>query len=257
MNRRRIVARDNPLLVNLRKLARSTGAYRKLGQVWIEGEHLCEAALARGVCPALAIGTEAALQDPGLARLLDAAEQSVIVPNALFEGLSSLPSPAQIGFVLALPTAAPIEARSASVILDGVQDAGNVGSVLRSASALGVRQVLALKGTASLWSPKVLRAGMGAHFNLILHEGLEPADLSSLQIPLIATSSHAEDTLSSVELPTPCAWVFGHEGQGLSAALMERCALTLRIPQPGGEESMNVAAAAAICLYEAARQRLQ
>jgi TrmH family RNA methyltransferase len=129
-----------------------------------------------------------------------------------------------------------------------------VGSVLRSAAALGVRQVLALSGTAALWSPKVLRAGMGAHFGLRLIEGLEAAALASLQLPLVATSSHADQTLQQAALPSPCAWVLGHEGQGVSAAVMARCAMTVRIPQPGGEESLNVAAAAAICLYESARR---
>ncbi|TMH08390.1 MAG: RNA methyltransferase, partial [Betaproteobacteria bacterium] len=78
--------------------------------------------------------------------------------------------------------------------------------------------------------------------------------LDALQVPLVATSSHAAQPLHEVALPRPCAWVFGHEGQGVDADLLDRCALTVRIPQPGGEESLNVAAAAAICLYESARQ---
>jgi RNA methyltransferase, TrmH family len=139
------------------------------------------------------------------------------------------------------------------VVLDRLQDAGNVGSILRSAAAFGVTQVLALKGTAALWSPKVLRAGMGAHFALRLVEGLAVADLEALRLPLVATSSHAQQALPDVALPRPCAWVLGHEGQGVDAELLARCALTVRIPQPGGEESLNVAAAAAICLYQSAR----
>ena len=143
-----------------------------------------------------------------------------------------------------------------TLVLDRVQDAGNVGAMLRSASALGVRQVLALKGTAALWSGKVLRAGMGAHFGLHLVEQLAPAALSALKVPMVATSSHTEMALHQAPLPTPCAWVMGHEGQGVSAELMASCALTVRIPQPGGEESLNVASAAAICLYESLRRSL-
>lgn len=255
MNRRDVVARDNPLLVTLRKLVHTPGAYRKLGQIWVEGAHLCDAALARGVRPPLAVGTEAALADPDLARLLGAAEQTVIVPTPLFSAVSGLSSPAQLGFVLALPPVQAIQPNVATVVLDGVQDAGNVGSVLRSASAMNVKQILAVKGTASLWSPKVLRAGMGAHFNLALHEGLSGEDLQALRVPLIATSSHAACEVSGADLPWPCGWLFGHEGQGVSPELLARCATTVRIPQPGGEESLNVAAAAAICLYEALRQR--
>jgi len=100
-----------------------------------------------------------------------------------------------------------------------------------------------------------LRAGQGAHFGLRLVEGLAADDLAQLAVPMIATSSHTEHVLHRVVLPSPCAWVMGHEGQGVSAALMARCALTVGIPQPGGEESLNVAAAAAICLYESERQK--
>jgi RNA methyltransferase, TrmH family len=140
------------------------------------------------------------------------------------------------------------------VVLDRLQDAGNVGSILRSAAAFGVGQVLALQGTAALWSPKVLRAGMGAHFGLRLVEGLQSDDLAALQVPLVGTSLATDQALHSAALPRPCAWVLGHEGQGVAPALLARCALQVRIPQPGGEESLNVAAAAAVCFYEAQRR---
>ena len=182
------------------------------------------------------------------------AARVVVVPMDLFKGFSGLESPAGIGFVYDLPAPAALAPGVASVVLDRVQDAGNVGSILRSAAAFGVRQVLSIKGTAALWSPKVLRAGMGAHFALDLIEGLEPEALEQLQVPTVATSSHAGHTLHTAALPSPCAWVFGHEGQGVGELLLARCALQVRIDQPGGEESLNVAAAAAICLFESARQ---
>ena len=144
---------------------------------------------------------------------------------------------------------------AASVVLDGLQDAGNVGTILRSAGAFGFRQVLAIRGTAALWSPKVLRAGMGAHFGLALVEGLEAGGLARLEVPLLATSSHQGDFLHQAALPWPCAWAFGHEGQGVSTALSARAAQFVRIVQPGGEESLNVAAAAAICLHASAAGR--
>ena len=137
----------------------------------------------------------------------------------------------------------------ASVVLDRVQDAGNVGSILRSAAAFGFGQVIALKGTAALWSPKVLRAGMGAHFGLQLLEGIAPENVAALAVPMVVTSSHEGDVLGQARLPMPCAWVLGHEGQGVSAFLMGQAAVKVRIAQPGGEESLNVAAAAAICLH--------
>jgi TrmH family RNA methyltransferase len=116
--------------------------------------------------------------------------------------------------------------------------------------------VIALKGTAALWSPKVLRAGMGAHFGLTLFDGVEPDVLNALDVPTLVTSSHAgmalHQLLSQGALPMPCAWAFGHEGQGVSDYLARRAGLQVRIAQPGGEESLNVASAAAICLHASA-----
>jgi TrmH family RNA methyltransferase len=251
-----ITSRDNPLVKRLRKLAQDPGAYRRQGELWLEGDHLCRAACARGVKPRLVVLSESASADGALCDQLAAtASRVVVLPDALFASVSALESPAAVGWLLALPEAAAVAPGVASVVLDRLQDAGNAGSILRSAAALGVRQVLALKGTVALWSPKVLRAGMGAHFALGLVEGLGPDDLDALGVPLVATSSHAKASLAHADLPQPCAWVFGHEGQGVAPELLSRCAVTLRIPQPGGEESLNVAAAAAICLYEAARRQ--
>ena len=249
-----VSARDNPLLVKLRKLARDPSAYRKLGELWLEGEHLCSALRVRGLRPAQAVLAESAWAQPALRQLAHWAPRVVVVPDALFDGFSALESPARLGFVLTVPATPVIDPAAASVVLDRVQDAGNVGSILRSAAAFGVGQVLALQGTAALWSPKVLRAGMGAHFGLRLVEGLSPDDLAALAVPLVGTSLATDALLPTAALPQPCAWLLGHEGQGVAPALLARCALVLRIPQPGGEESLNVAAAAAVCLYESMRR---
>ena len=249
-----ISARDNPLLVKLRKLVRDPGGYRKAGLAWLEGEHLASALRQRGRRPEQAVVAESAWGQPALRRLAQWAPKVALVPDALFEGLSPLESPAKLGFVLKLDDAPAIAPGLASVVLDRVQDAGNVGSILRSAAAMGVVQVLALQGTAALWSPKVLRAGMGAHFGLRLIEGLNLDDLAALAVPLVGTSLVTEHLLPDAALPSPCAWVLGHEGQGVAQALLARCALVLRIPQPGGEESLNVAAAAAVCFYESLRR---
>jgi len=245
-----ITARDNPLLQRIRKLAGDPGAYRKQGQVWLEGDHLVGAALQRGaVLDELVLAESAWAERPDWRGWAPKARRVLRVPDLLFKTLSGLESPARLGALLATPEAPVIDAGAASIVLDRLQDAGNVGSILRSAAAFGARQVLAIKGTAALWSPKVLRAGMGAHFGLQLIEGLSADDLGALQVPLLATSSHGGLLLGQAQLPQPCAWVLGHEGQGVDPALMARCAHTVRIPQPGGEESLNVAAAAAVCLF--------
>jgi len=251
---RHISSRDNPLLQKLRRLAADGGAYRRVGAIWLEGDHLCSALRQRQRPAAMAVLAESAWQQPALRALAVWAGRITLIPDALFDLLSSLESPARIGFLIDLPAAVEIDPQANTVLLDRLQDAGNVGSILRSAAALGVTQVLALKGTAALWSPKVLRAAMGAHFALRLVEGLEEPALGALRLPLVATSSHAGESLPRAALPSPCAWVFGHEGQGVSPALLARCTLQVRIPQPGGEESLNVAAAAAVCLYESLRR---
>lgn len=249
-------SRANPLLARVRKLQRDPGAGRALGLVWLEGEHLCEAYSQSGRAIAHALLTETGWQQPSLQRLARRAERIAVMPEALFAGISGLESPAPIGFLIGYPSATAVQPHAATVVLDRLQDAGNVGNVLRSAAALGVPQVIALKGTAALWSPKVLRAGMGAHFGLHLMEALRAEDLDALRLPLVATSSHAGPALHEASLPDPCAWVFGHEGQGVAPELLARCALTVRIPQPGTGESLNVGSAAAICLYESLRRRL-
>lgn len=252
MTPQHITSRDNPWLKRLRALAQDNTAYRAQRQLWLEGDHLCRAYLARGGQPLQAVFTPSGW-DTAEAAWRDAAPQAVILPDALMRGVSGLESAATMGFVVPLPPQGEIDPLAPTVVLDRVQDAGNVGSVLRSAAAFGFRQVLAVRGTAALWSPKVLRAGMGAHFGLRLHEGLLPEALDGLQLPLLATSSHQGLWLHEAQaqraLPWPCAWAFGHEGQGVGAEVAARASHWVRIAQPGGEESLNVAAASAICLY--------
>lgn len=250
-----IASRANPFIKTLKRLAQDSTAYRKEGQVWLEGDHLCRAALARDIRPDLAVFSES-FWTTAAPTLTNVAARNVVIADAIWPEFSGLESPAPMGFVMALPAVQSLKVKASTVILDRVQDAGNVGSILRSAAAFGFKQVLALKGTAALWSPKVLRAGMGAHFGLHLVEGLEEADLQTLSVPVYATSSHGGVLLHEAVLPLPCAWVMGHEGQGVSAGLMARASQLVRIAQPGGEESLNVGAAAAICLHSSAAHTL-
>ena len=251
---RHLSSRSNPLLQQVRRLAQDPVAYRKLGRIWLEGDHLCRAYIERGGRPGQGWISASRYLEPDWQRLVHQAASVVVVDDALWPLLSGLESPAGVGYLLELPPQPALVPDASAVVLDRLQDAGNVGTILRSAAAFGVRQVLALKGTAALWSPKVLRSAMGAHFGLHLVEGLVPDDLQALTVPLVATSSHTELSIDRLELPHPLAWVFGHEGQGVGEAVMARCQLKVRIPQPGGEESLNVASAAAVCLYESARQ---
>lgn len=250
-----ITSRDNPHVKTWRRLAQDSTAYRKAGHFWLEGDHLCRAALARGVRPLQMVLTESFQTEQG-DKWYGLTDQVFVLPDALFASLSGLESPARVGFVVAWQAEQEVQPDAASVVLDRLQDAGNVGAILRCASAFGYRQVLAIKGTAALWSPKVLRAGMGAHFGLRLVEALSEDDVATLQVPLLTTSSHEGPFLHALlhagHLPAKCAWVFGHEGQGVSPGMMAMARHQVRIAQPGGEESLNVATAAAICLHASA-----
>ncbi|MBL0420381.1 RNA methyltransferase [Ramlibacter sp. AW1] len=246
-----ISSRDNAWLKTLRRLAQDSTAYRKLGQVWIEGDHLCRALLARGHRPEVAVFSAAVWARAGH-EWTGCAPRILVVADELFVHLSGLESAAGMGFVLPLPSSPPVDPRMATVVLDRLQDAGNVGAILRCAAAFGFGQVLALKGTSAIWSPKVLRAGMGAHFGLRLVESATREQVKALQVPILATSSHHGEYLHRSRLPWPCAWVFGHEGQGVGEELAALARARVRIIQPGGEESLNVATAAAICLHASA-----
>jgi len=251
----RIESRSNPALARVRKLLDDPGAYRRVGQVWLEGEQLLQSAVDRGLPLGEVLIARSDEHNARFAPLLDAAKRVLVVDDPLWSGLGSLPSPVSIAALVDVPVSPAIAPEQRTVVLDRIQDAGNLGSILRSAAGFGVAQVLALKGCAAIWSPKVMRAGMGSHFSLRLIEGVVEGDLAQLKIALLATGPRAGHDLFEVALPDPCAWVFGHEGQGISSTLEPRCALRVRIPQPGGGESLNVASAAAVCLYESMRQR--
>lgn len=144
-----------------------------------------------------------------------------------------------------------------TVVLDAIQDAGNVGSILRTALACDFKQVVCTIGTAHIWSPKVLRAAMGAHRYLTFYEAQTIDDVTSnIEALLLTTVASAEQSLYTIEkdLQRPVCWVFGNEGQGVSAQLLQQ-SIQIQIPQNHELESLNVASAAAVCLYETLRAR--
>lgn len=256
MNITEISSRDNAFVKELRRLSRESGMYRKLGHVWLEGDHLCRAALTRGLTPKVAVFSKSFCPLTPV-EWAQAASKVIVLDDALFADISGLESPARMGYILPWQADTAILPEAPTVVLDRVQDAGNVGSILRSASAFGFKQIIAMKGTAALWSQKVLRAGMGAHFALHLVEGVGPEALQQLNVPLLVTSSHRGGLIHASTLPWPCAWAMGHEGQGVGEAVEALAAQHVRIAQPGGEESLNVGAAAAICLHASALSALK
>ena len=255
-----ITSRDNAQYKELHKLAGSSQARRKSGRTLLDGVHLCQAYLQLRGLPEQCIVSETALQNPEVADIvgqLEARHAHVLgLPDALYNAVSQVEHGVGVMFLIGTPERAVTEPMGVSaVLLDNVQDPGNVGSILRSAAAAGIRQVYCSAGTAFCWSPKVLRAAMGAHFVLDIFENVDLAPLvSASQIATVATSGYATRRLYDVDLKQPVAWLFGHEGQGVADDLLSLATHQVVIPHLGQVESLNVAACAAVCFFEQVRQ---
>ena len=255
---KRIESRDNPRFKALRTLAENAREQRQLGKTLIDGPHLVAAYRHKVGRPELLLLAESASGDHEIAALMadHAGVETLTLRDSLFRELSGVATPTGIAAVIAIPTRTDAAATMDCVLLDAVQDAGNVGSILRSAAAAGIREVYLGVGCASAWSPRVLRAGQGAHFDLYVHERCDLAALlGAFGGMSVAAVAAAGQTLFEIELGAPVAWVFGNEGNGISADVLARTRQRVSIPMAPGSESLNVAAAAAICLFEGVRQR--
>ena len=257
---KQITSKNNPDYKWLKSLAHSQRQSRLEGFALLEGIHLARAYYETYGLPHWCIVTEAALQNSevqSLIKLLPPQKQYVVLKQ-LFSELSEVVHGTELLFLIKIPEVAiPEEQHEDCVILDGVQDAGNVGSILRSAAAAGIRHIYCKEGTALCWSPKVLRAGMGAHFMLNIIQPYDPEILhAALKVPVIGTGLTAQASLYDTNLRQPVAWVLGNEGAGVSAQWQSQANHWIKIPQPGQIESLNVAASAAVCFFEMVRQRL-
>ncbi len=273
-----ISSSSNPKWRHLRELLESARERRRSGQTVLEGWHLLDAWLATGrpirqlVIPQRTLQQLAGVPASDGDDIDESVEHSspvqvaanahwLILDDRLFGELDLLPSPSPVLAVVDIPQRA-LPARLGEggdiIVLDRVQDPGNVGAILRTAAAAGVQTLLTTPGTAACWAPKVLRAGMGGHFVLDIVENVAPEALQALaaHLPLAGTVLQGGQSLYGTDLRSPLAWVFGNEGEGIAPALQERLGLRLTIPQAAGVESLNVAASAAVCLFEQRRQRL-
>ncbi len=253
-----ISSRSNPWFKTMRQNIRQAGRERAQGGVWLEGIHLCQEYLERVGPPIWAIFSHETLT-PNLERLRQAVPHDSVrlLPPDMLAQLGDIAGAQGVGFWVKQPQVALPEQLSGDwVLLDRLQDPGNVGSILRTCAAAGVHQVGLIQGSAAAWSPKVLRAAQGAHFALQIVENLS-ADwvLQHLQVPLCVTTLEEGANLYQQTLSAPRAWLFGHEGQGVEAHWLERAEQRVFIPQEPLVESLNVAAAVAVCLFEQRRQR--
>lgn len=253
-----ITSRDNPFYKGLLKLTGNARQRRKAGQTLLDGAHLVAAYRARGGKPLHLLHTVAALQNEEVADLLKQYPDvpQTLLDDALFAELSELKTVSGLLALIALPDTDFSPERSGfCLLLEDIQDPGNLGSMLRSAAAAGCDAVFLSPGCADAWSPKVLRAAMGGHFVLNI---VEDAELLAVAArfggQLFAASLAGKVTLFECELSGRVGFAIGNEGAGLSAELQAACQPFI-IPMPGQVESLNAASAAAICLFEAVRQR--
>jgi len=256
----RVTSRHNPRLAEAAGLIASSRDRRKAGRCVLEGEHLIEVYLDRVGLPESLIVVEDRLADPRFRALVARVpERDVIfVPAAIFGEVSTLP--AAVGALAVVTTPAPALPAPAGfqLLLEDVQDPGNVGAMLRTAAAAGVAQVLMSKHCAFAWAPKVLRAAQGAHFLTTIVEDVDlPAWARAFRRSgrVFATVATGGADLYVTEFPSRVAIAIGNEGAGLTAALLNEVDARITIPMPGGAESLNAAAAAAVVLFECVRQR--
>lgn len=253
-----VASRDNPTFKQLRLLADDGREIRRRQQTLLDGPHLLRACLDAGKIPAMILLAESAQDNREAAELIARCAQveRVTFRDSLFAELSGVASPVGIAALIDLPPEPDAAVTGDCVLLDGIQDAGNVGTILRTAAAAGVTDVVLGAGCAGAWTPRVLRAAQGAHFQLRLHEQRElSAWLDAYSGQIAATVTRDGTSVFAAELAGPTAWLFGSEGRGVEPRLIERAGLRLTIPLAAGAESLNVAAAAAVCLFEAVRQR--
>jgi TrmH family RNA methyltransferase len=258
MKLKAIASRDNPGYKQLQRLAGSSQARKREGLSLLDGVHLVSAYFEQIGAPEVLAVSESGLAHAEIASLLARAEGEVLqLPDNLFTAVSQVEN--GVGVIAAVQTprpALPARIEGDCLLVERLQDPGNLGSLLRSAAAAGIAHVLLSMNTVYAWSPKVLRSGQGAHFGMTIYEGVDlAAALPRLQARLVATSSHADATLYDADLRGPVAWLLGNEGAGVSEAMLAAAALKVSIPMAGAAESLNVAAAGAICMFEALRQR--
>lgn len=254
-----IRSRDNPQMKALLKLAGSSRERRHTGMTIVEGEHLVRAFQQTGQTAETIFVSESAYAKPGVRTVIETApaHARLLLADGLVAQLSQLVSAAGIGAVVRTPKPAALPRETAScLLLENIQDPGNLGSILRSAVAAGVSNVFLSRGSVFAWSPKVIRAGMGAHFALSIFEEAELGAYADTFVGcIVAMEPRAEQSLHDLDLSGPVAWIFGNEGGGITEGLRKTATHSARIPMPGPAESLNVAAAAAICLFEQVRQQ--
>jgi len=251
---------NNPSYKQLKQLANSERARHKAGITLLDGIHLANSYLQYGFKPMLCITSEAMLTHAEASLIIRRCEvnkiQCIVLPDKKYHALSQVENGVNLLFIVKIPKIVVSSTLvQSAVLIDHLQNPGNLGSILRSAAAAGIKRIYCSEGSASAWSPKVLRAGMGAHFTIDIFENVDLVELiKTARVPVFATSSYAKKSIYQTILNRELAWLFGHEGKGIRKELLNLVDSQVAIPHFKKVESLNVAAAAAVCFFEQQRQ---
>ena len=254
-----VTSRDNADFKAVAKLVANAGHRKRAGLSVLDGAHLLAAYLDSGAHPETLFVSRAGLESPEISRLVErsAPARVTLLGDPLYDALSTVDSPTGVLTVVKTPEGrAPRADSPFALLLEDIQDPGNVGTLLRSAAAAGAEDVLLSPHCAFAWSPKVLRAAMGAHFVVNIAEGVDLAAwLAGYRGAGIALDGGSRRSLYDLDLRGPVALLVGNEGAGLSAALRGAARERAAIPIARRMESLNAAAAGSVALFEVARQR--
>jgi TrmH family RNA methyltransferase len=253
---KQITSRDNAVYKSIRRLVRSARGRREEGRIVLDGVHLVQAYLERFGAEGVELVIRESAAQLSEVKALAERTTSATMSDALFDQVAPVQSPLGILALAPLPQViAPGDGQGFQVLLDGLQDPGNIGAILRSAAAAGARMAHLSADCADPWSPKCLRGGMGAQFLLALqeHHSLAVA-AGSLGVRLIACTADAPMSLFDADLRGDVGFIIGGEGAGVSPELLAQAHQKIRVPMRAGIESLNAGAAAAVCFYEWVRQ---
>jgi TrmH family RNA methyltransferase len=252
-----ISSRDNPIFKRLKKLAESARARREARMTLLDGEHLLTAYLEAGGQPHTLV--RAASFDAGRFAHLAARcshSKSLLLPDALFAELSPVATPTGVLAEAAWLAPPASTATPLVIVLEDIQDPGNLGAMLRTGAAAGATLAVLSKGCHDPWSPKALRGGQGAQFVLPMQQGADLVTwLQGFSGRSIALALAEDSDFYALDLGGPLALIAGNEGAGLSEAVCGAATLRAHIPMAGRIESLNASAALAVAVFEAVRQR--
>ena len=253
-----ITSRDNPLFKKIKKLTQQARARKQAQKTILEGIHLIEEWMLNHLGDFPIFVSEEVVNLNEIRYIVENNQNITILPSNLFNDLSSLDTSAGILAMVPRPDDTPFSCfdfQKDALWLDHVQDPGNLGTLLRTAAAAGVTQILVSGGTDKIWSPKVLRAAMGGHFRLSFFDAAPFYNLPAGQQQIVGTLVNAPKSLYDANLLLPTIWIAGNEGLGISAAVENIITDAISIPMDNQIESLNVAMCMAICLFEQKRQR--